>query len=101
MCFINAERDITVMWRKVKTTIAISLWCVVQVTWAESIAVKPTTPVQISIQAESAVSADSVVSFVVRVSSSLPSDNLSIAVDLHYRSTCREIQTSANHRDAQ
>jgi len=82
VCFINAERDITVMWWKVKTTIAICLWCVVQVAWAESIAVKPTTPVQISIQAESAVSSGSVASFVVRVSSSLPSDNLSIAVDL-------------------
>jgi len=81
-CFINTERDITVMWWKVITTIAISIWCVAQVAWAESIAVKPTTPVQVSIQPESAVSPGGVASFVVRVSSSLPSDNLSIAVNL-------------------
>ena len=53
-----------------------------QVAWAESIAVKPTTPVQVSIFPESAVSAGSVVSFVVRVSSSLPSDSLNIVVEL-------------------
>lgn len=82
MCFINAERDIAVMWWKVITTIVISLWCVAQVAWAESIAVKPTTPVQISIHPESAVSPGSIVSFVVQVSSSLPSNNLRIAVDL-------------------
>lgn len=70
------------MWWKVITTIAISLWCVAQVAWAESIAVKPTTPVQVSIHPESAVSPGSVASFVVRVSSSLPSDNLLIVVDL-------------------
>ena len=82
MCFINAEREIAVMWWKVITTIVISLWCMAQVAWAESIAVKPTTPVQVSIFPESAVSAGSVVSFVVRVSSSLPSDSLNIVVEL-------------------
>ncbi|WP_455202391.1 hypothetical protein [Kaarinaea lacus] len=70
------------MWWKVITTIVISLWCVAQVAWAETIAVKPTTPVQISIHPESTVSPGSVVSFVVRVSSSLPSDNLHITVEL-------------------
>ena len=53
-----------------------------QVAWAETIAVKPTTPVQISIHPESPVSPGSVASFVVRVSSSLPSDNLRIIVEL-------------------
>ena len=70
------------MWWKVITTIVISLWCVTQMAWAESVAVKPTTPIQISILPESAVSPGSVASFVVRVSSSLPSDNFNISVEL-------------------
>ena len=69
------------MWWKVITTIVISLWCVAQMAWAESVAVKPTTPVQISIHPESNVSPGSVATFVVRVSSGLPSNNLSIDID--------------------
>ncbi len=70
------------MWWKVITTIVISIGCMAQMALAESIAVKPATPVEISIVPESTVSSGSVVSFLVSVSSSLPSDNLLIKVDL-------------------
>ena len=53
-----------------------------QVAWAESIAVKPTSPIHVSIHPESVVSPGSIVSFVVQVTSSLPSDNLIIDIDL-------------------
>ena len=66
---------------KVITTILISLCCWMQVAFAETIAVKPTTPLQVSIAPESVVAAGSSVSFVVRVSSALASDSLAIRVN--------------------
>ena len=70
------------MWWKVITTIAITIGCVAQLAAAETIAVKPSTPVEISIVPESAVYPGAVVAFLVRASSSLPSENLLIQANL-------------------
>jgi hypothetical protein len=51
-----------------------------QAVLAETVAVKATTPLQITIVPESSVSPGSIASFVVRVSSSLASNNLVVAV---------------------
>lgn len=59
-------------------TICILSWA--QSTWADSIAIKPATPVQISIVPETAVAPGSTSIFVVRASSSLPSNDFHIDV---------------------
>jgi len=68
------------MRRKGVTTILILLGCWTQVVFADSIAIKAATPVQISIAPETSVSPGGAATFVVRVTSSLASDHLVINV---------------------
>jgi len=81
-CFINTDWDVAVMWWKVITTILISLCCWMQASLADTVAVKPTTPIQVSILPESGVVAGGRASFVVRVSSTYSSNQLKIQVAL-------------------
>jgi hypothetical protein len=71
-----------VMWRKVITTILISLSCWTQAALADSVAIKAATPVRVSIVPESAVTPGSAASFSVRVSSDVASDNLVVDINL-------------------
>ncbi|MCI0506579.1 MAG: hypothetical protein L0Z73_10775 [Gammaproteobacteria bacterium] len=70
------------MWRKVITTILISLSCWTQAALADPVAVKAATPVQVSIVPESAVAPGTAAAFLVRVSSDIASDNLVVDISL-------------------
>lgn len=66
---------------KIVTLAFFSIFFITQAVWAESLAVKATTPVKISIISETSVSAGSVSTFVVRATSVLPSENFVIEVE--------------------
>ncbi|MGD8572789.1 MAG: hypothetical protein PVH98_10015 [Gammaproteobacteria bacterium] len=65
---------------KTKTLMAVLVLFCSQPGWAQGVAIKPTTPVQITIVPESAVAPGSTSTFTIRASSSLPSSQLHIDI---------------------